>query len=53
VVENNFDGQLCKILVDEMRAIAPKLISAARCNGMPLSARYIHDAVQSHLGQNA
>jgi 2-oxoglutarate/2-oxoacid ferredoxin oxidoreductase subunit alpha len=50
IVENNFDGQLCKILVDECRADAMKLISAARCDGLPLSARYIHNTVQEHLG---
>jgi 2-oxoglutarate ferredoxin oxidoreductase subunit alpha len=53
VVENNFDGQLCKILIDEERTAATKLISAAHCTGLPLSARWIHDTIQEHLGQNA
>lgn len=53
VVENNFDGQLCKILVDEFREKATKLISAARCDGMPLSARWIHDVVKDHLSKQA
>jgi 2-oxoglutarate ferredoxin oxidoreductase subunit alpha len=51
VVENNFDGQLCKILIDECRADATKLISAARCDGLPLSARYVHNTVQEHVGK--
>ncbi len=51
VVENNFDGQLCKILVDECRADATKLISAAHCDGLPLSARFVHNTVQEHLGK--
>ena len=49
VIENNFDGQLCKILIDESPAASTKLISAARCNGLPLSARWIHDIVQEQL----
>jgi 2-oxoglutarate ferredoxin oxidoreductase subunit alpha len=53
VVENNFDGQLCKILLDESPTAGGKLVSAARCNGMPLSARWIFDTVQNHLGQSA
>jgi len=53
VVENNFDGQVCKILIDENHAAAPKITSAARCNGLPLSARWIHDTIQGHLGNNA
>jgi 2-oxoglutarate ferredoxin oxidoreductase subunit alpha len=51
VVENNFDGQLCKILVDENRSAATKIVSAARCNGLPLSARWIHDTVMGHLSK--
>jgi 2-oxoglutarate ferredoxin oxidoreductase subunit alpha len=53
VVENNFDGQLCKILLDESPASGLKLVSAARCNGLPLSARWLFDTVQSHLSQDA
>jgi 2-oxoglutarate ferredoxin oxidoreductase subunit alpha len=53
VVENNFDGQVCKILIDENRAAATKIISAAHCNGLPLSARWIHDTIQGHLNKNA
>jgi 2-oxoglutarate ferredoxin oxidoreductase subunit alpha len=53
VVESNFDGQLCKILLNEMPAEGRKLVSAARCNGLPLSARWVFDTVQEHLNKNA
>jgi 2-oxoglutarate ferredoxin oxidoreductase subunit alpha len=50
VVENNFDGQLYKILVNSAPTHAPKITSAAKCNGMPLSARWITDTILEHLG---
>ncbi len=50
VVENNFDGQLFKILVNSAPTNAPKMVSAAKCDGLPLSARWITDTIQSHLG---
>jgi 2-oxoglutarate ferredoxin oxidoreductase subunit alpha len=53
VVENNFDGQLFKILINAAPTSAPKMVSAARCNGMPLSARWITDTIQGHLGNDA
>ena len=49
VVENNFDGQLYKILINAAPTSAPKMVSAARCNGMPLSARWINDTILDHL----
>ena len=39
VVENNHDGQLHKILLTEEPAQAPKMISVARSNGLPLDCR--------------
>lgn len=45
VVENNYDGQLHIILQAEMPEMADKLISAARCNGLPLSARWITETI--------
>ena len=49
VVENNFDGQLFKILVNAQPTSAPKMVSAAKCNGLPLSARWITDTILGHL----
>ncbi|MGL4648757.1 MAG: 2-oxoacid:acceptor oxidoreductase subunit alpha [Caldilineaceae bacterium] len=45
VVENNFDGQLLSVLQTEMPDLAPRLIKAAKCDGMPLSARWITEQV--------
>lgn len=50
VVENNFDGQLFKILVNAAPTSAPKMVSAAKCDGMPLSAHWITKTILSHLG---
>ncbi len=49
VVENNFDGQLFKILVNAQPTSAPKMVSAAKCNGLPLSARWITEVVLDDL----
>ncbi|MCX6049813.1 MAG: 2-oxoacid:acceptor oxidoreductase subunit alpha [Chloroflexi bacterium] len=46
VVENNYDGQLHKILVTEEIQHATRLISAAKCDGMPLSARWISEFIK-------
>jgi 2-oxoglutarate ferredoxin oxidoreductase subunit alpha len=40
VVENNFDGQLHKILLTEVPHDATKLISLCKCDGLPWSARF-------------
>ncbi len=47
VVESNHDGQLHQILKIEEPATATKLISAAKCDGMPLSARWIAERVMA------
>jgi 2-oxoglutarate ferredoxin oxidoreductase subunit alpha len=49
VVENNFDGQLHKILVTETPKHGDKLISLAKCDGLPLSARFISEGIQARL----
>ncbi|MEZ4618520.1 MAG: hypothetical protein R2867_23810 [Caldilineaceae bacterium] len=46
VIENNFDGQLHKILLTEMPEHAGRLVSVYKCDGMPLSARFITEAIQ-------
>lgn len=45
VVENNFDGQLHNILTTEEPAHATRLVSLCKCDGMPLSARFIAEGV--------
>lgn len=49
VVENNFDGQLFKILVNAQPVSAPHMVSAAKCNGFPLSARWITETILEDL----
>jgi len=49
VVENNYDGQLHKILVMDDPACAPRLVSAAKCDGLPLSARWISEMVKQAM----
>jgi len=49
VVEANFDGQLHNILITEEPAQATKLISLAKCDGMPLSARFIAEGVAAGI----
>ena len=49
VVEANSDGQLHAILTTEEPAHALKLNSMAKCDGLPLSARYIVEQIQEAL----
>jgi 2-oxoglutarate ferredoxin oxidoreductase subunit alpha len=46
VVEMNRDGQLHAILQTEMPELATKLISVAYLDGMPLTARWIVEAIE-------
>jgi 2-oxoglutarate ferredoxin oxidoreductase subunit alpha len=41
VVENNYDGQLLTILESEMPDLAGRMVRTAKCDGLPLSARWI------------
>ncbi len=45
VIENNFDGQLHKILRMEIPEHSMRLISVAKCDGLPLSARFITESI--------
>ena len=49
VIESNSDGQLHSILTIEEPAQALKLKSIAKCDGLPLSARFIVEQVQQAL----
>jgi 2-oxoglutarate ferredoxin oxidoreductase subunit alpha len=49
VVENNFNGQLCEILRAELPDQATKLIQTSKCDGLPLSARWITESVLDAL----
>jgi 2-oxoglutarate ferredoxin oxidoreductase subunit alpha len=45
VVENNFDGQLHFILSAELPNYATRLVKTAKCDGLPLSARWITEQI--------
>ncbi len=45
VVENNRDGQLYEILLVDLHEVGYKLISVAKCDGLPLSARWIVEQI--------
>ena len=45
VIELNRDGQMHNILQSEMPEMATKLISLAYLDGMPLTARWVVDAI--------
>ncbi len=49
VIEANSDGQLHSILTTEEPAQALKLNSIAKCDGLPLSARFISEQIQQAL----
>ncbi|WIG58038.1 MAG: 2-oxoacid:acceptor oxidoreductase subunit alpha [Ktedonobacterales bacterium] len=41
IVENNFDGQMCRILQSEMPEHAAQMIAITKCDGLPLTGRWI------------
>jgi 2-oxoglutarate ferredoxin oxidoreductase subunit alpha len=45
VVENNFDGQLHTILTSELPDCGTRLLKTAKCDGLPLSARWISEQI--------
>jgi 2-oxoglutarate ferredoxin oxidoreductase subunit alpha len=49
VVENNHDGQLHQILLSEEPVCGGGLLSVARCNGWPLTAQWIAEAIQKKM----
>ena len=49
VIENNADGQLHSILSLETGSFHPRLVSASRCNGLPLTAHWITSEVVASI----
>lgn len=45
VVENNFDGQMQKILITEAPAQAARMTSINQCDGLPLTGRWIAQSI--------
>lgn len=52
VIEANSDGQLHSILTTEEPAQALKLHSIAKCDGLPLSARFLSEWIQQALEED-
>jgi 2-oxoglutarate ferredoxin oxidoreductase subunit alpha len=50
IVENNFDGQMANIMRMEIPNLAPKFLTVARNNGLPLDAEWISTAIQGMEG---
>ncbi len=45
VIENNFDGQMAKILQTEVPDRAARIVSIAKCDGLPLSSEWIGQSI--------
>lgn len=45
VVDNNFDGQMAELLRLDMPDQANNIVSLAKCDGLPLTARWISNAI--------
>lgn len=50
VVENNRDGQLHEILLVELYDLGSRMISISKCDGLPLSARWITEQIANREG---
>ena len=48
IIENNFDGQLHKILQMEYPALATRLLSISQCTGLPLEASWLTQEITKH-----
>ncbi len=45
VVELNYDGQMCQLVRLEVPELAGRVRSLAHCDGLPLTARFITEAI--------
>jgi 2-oxoglutarate ferredoxin oxidoreductase subunit alpha len=50
VVENNYNGQMAQLLRMEYPAYATRIVALANCDGLPLTARWITEAVVEQEG---
>ena len=48
VVENNLDGQMRALIQLHAPADADRIVSIAKCDGLPLTAGWICDAIKAH-----
>ena len=52
VVEQNRDAQIRTLLVNELGIDPARLIPVLHYDGTPITARYIHDAISTRIGQS-
>jgi len=50
VIDNNFDGQMARLIQMEAPDLATKILSVAKCDGLPLTARWISNAILEQEG---
>lgn len=50
VVENNYNGQMAQLLRMEYPAYATRIVALANCDGLPITARWITEAVVEQEG---
>lgn len=53
VLEANYDGQLYDILLTEIPKDGPKLVSLTKCDGWPISARWITEAISQTIAETS
>ncbi|MDD9304664.1 MAG: 2-oxoacid:acceptor oxidoreductase subunit alpha [Desulfobacter sp.] len=53
VIEQNRDGQMQTLLINELGILLDKLVSVAHIDGTPIDARYISRSIETVLSQTA
>tara|TARA_R110002167_G_scaffold23038_4_gene81978 strand:- start:1168 stop:3015 length:1848 start_codon:yes stop_codon:yes gene_type:complete len=53
VIEQNRDGQMRTLLVNELDAVPQKLTKVVHYDGLPISARFISDCIDAHQQDTA
>jgi 2-oxoglutarate ferredoxin oxidoreductase subunit alpha len=52
VVEQNRDAQMRSLLVNELGIDPARLIPVLHYDGTPITARFIHEAISTRIGQS-
>lgn len=50
VVEQNRDGQMRSLLINELEVDAHKLVPVLNYDGLPLTAKYVHEKITNQIG---
>jgi len=51
VIEQNRDGQMCTLLINELGILLDRLVSIAHIDGTPIDARYISQSIEAVLAK--